>query len=59
MKLLCSKMEKQELIDLLKQLDTDFEIPNLKSHFPAIDQAQEEEGDIEPVQKESHKRAMI
>jgi hypothetical protein len=57
MKLFCSKIQASELTSFLATLENDYEKPNLKVHFPASEV--NEDGEIEPITKESHKRAMI
>lgn len=61
MKVLASKFEASEVDELLAQVELDFNAPNLKLHFPAasVDTAEQDDDIIEPIQKESHKRAMI
>ena len=50
-------MSASELTSMLQNLENDYENPNIKVHYPAQDA--NDDGEIEPVQKESHKRAMI
>lgn len=58
MKLLCTKIQAPELTSFLETLENDYENPNLKVHFPAASEVNED-GEIEPITKESHKRSMI
>jgi glucose-6-phosphate isomerase len=55
MKVLASKMKSAELDKYLSQITAQYEKPDLKVHFPTDVSSDE----IESVQKESHKVAMV